>query len=35
LVSANVKIDQVTITIEYTGGAVRRRAVFSSECNFD
>ena len=32
---ANVKIDQVTITIEYTGGTVRRRAVFSSECNFD
>lgn len=32
---SNVKIDQVTITIEYTGGAVRRRAVFSSECNFD
>jgi len=31
----NVNIDQVTITIDYTGGAVRRRAVFSSECNFD
>lgn len=31
----NVKIDQVTITIDYTGGTVRRRAVFSSECNFD
>jgi hypothetical protein len=31
----NVKIDQVTVTIEYTGGTVRRRAVFSSECNFD
>ena len=31
----NVKIDQVTITVDYTGGTVRRRAVFSSECNFD
>ena len=32
---ANVNIDQVSITIDYTGGSVRRRAVFSSECNFD
>jgi len=34
-IGASILIDQVTITIEYTGGAVRRRAVFSSECNFD
>jgi hypothetical protein len=32
---SNVKIDQVTISVDYNCGAVRRRAVFSSECNFD
>ena len=31
----SARVDQVTVTIEYTGGSVRRRAVFSSECNFD
>jgi hypothetical protein len=34
-IGGSILIDYVTITIEYTGGAVRRRAVFSSECNFD
>jgi len=31
----SARVDQVIITVDYTGGSVRRRAVFSSECNFD
>jgi alcohol dehydrogenase YqhD (iron-dependent ADH family) len=27
---SNVKIDQVTILVDYTGGAVRRQGIFTS-----